>query len=287
MSTEPGPAGQFVRGIREQDIPYRATFYTVVLLFLTSTLVPFGLVFLISISQPGAYFEGWVGIPSNITFENWINGFNSLKDNLINSFLIAAGVTVISMVVTIPSAYAFGRKEFPGRKVLFYTIIIAMMFPYILLVLPIADVWIQMGLYNTLPGLWIAYQVFVTPFAIWILRDYFQKLPRNIEEAAMVYGCTEVSAFYRVILPLATPAIVAVGFLAFLTGWNDFLFSNFLTLGGGPIPAVVELYQLVNSGSGEKVRWGALMAQVFIVGLPPTALYIMARRYLTDAFAFE
>jgi multiple sugar transport system permease protein len=270
-----------------QDLPFRVLFGVVVLTFLLSTLVPYAMVFIVSISSPGAFFEGWIGIPSEITVQNWVEGFNSLKDNLVNSFLIATGVMVISMVITIPSAYAFGRKEFPGRKLLFYTIIVAMMFPYILLILPIADLWIQLGIYNTLPGLWIAYQVFVTPFAIWILRDYFQKLPHNLEEAAMVYGCTEAGAFYRVILPLAAPAVVAVGFLAFLTGWNDFLFSNFLTLGGGPIPAVVELYQLVHSGSGEKIRWGSLMAQVFIVGLPPTALYIVARRYLTAAFALE
>lgn len=287
MSSERGRSNPIHRALGGDDLTYGLLLRLTVAAFLIASIVPFAIVFLVSVSGPGAYFQGWIGIPSEVTFENWITGFNSLTDNLINSLLIATGVTIISLVITIPSAYAFGRKEFPGRKLLFYTIIVAMMFPYILLILPIADIWIQMGLYNTLPGLWIAYQVFVTPFAIWILRDYFQKLPQNLEEAAMVYGCTEVSAFYRVILPLATPAIVAVGFLAFLTGWNDFLFSNFLTLGGGPIPAVVELYQLVHSGSGDQVRWGPLMAQVFIVGLPPTVLYVVARRYLTDAFALQ
>jgi multiple sugar transport system permease protein len=123
----------------------------------------------------------------------------------------------------------------------------------------------------------------VTPFAIWILRDFFEKLPANLEEAAQVYGCSQFQAFYKVILPLSLPAVMATAFLAFLVGWNDFLFSNMLTTGTGPRPAVVSLY--LQTVGGESRYWGLVMSQALVVGLPPTALYLVARRYLTESFA--
>jgi len=165
---------------------------------------------------------------------------------------------------------------------LFYLIVIALLFPYIVLVIPITDIWIDVGLFNTVVGMWVAYQIFVTPFAVWILRDFFENLPASLEEAAQVYGHTKFSAFMRVILPVAAPAVIAVGFLAFLTGWNDFLFSNLLTNPNGPQPAIVRVF---NDTSNNRTLWGPIMARVLIIGTPPTVLYLLSRRYLSQAFA--
>jgi len=254
-----------------------------VLVFLLGiTVLPFIYALSVSFRTPAGFFEvTW--IPNEITFQPWKSAFDSLREPLINSALIATGTAILSLLITIPGAYVFGRKEFPGKEIAFYLVILALLFPYILLVIPLSDIWNRLGLFNTIPGLWLAYQVFVTPFAIWILRDFFEKLPANLEEAAQVYGCTQFSAFVRVILPLALPAIIAVGFLAFLTGWNDFLFANLLTTGNGPRPAVVHMF-VVTTG-GERQYWATLMAEVLLIGAPPTVLYMVARRYLTSAFA--
>lgn len=202
-----------------------------------------------------------------------------------NSLLIASGVTVVSLLITIPGAYVFGRRDFPGKNIGFYAILITLMFPYILLIVPIADMWYTLDIFDTIPGLIIAYQVFVTPFAIWILRDFFEKLPANLEEAAQIYGCTNFGAFTRVILPLAKPAIISTGFLAFVVGWNDFLFSNMLTTGTGPRPAVVQLF--IATRGGEGIWWGQFLSMTLIIALPPIFLYIAARRYLTETFALS
>jgi len=265
-------------------VTLKASTYGVVWFLVLLNLVPLLFILSVSFMPPTEFFGAPHIVPYEPTLEAWTSGFAELKDNLVNSFLIGTGTALLALAITIPGAYAFARKEFYGKKLGFYAIILAMMFPYILLVIPIMGLWNDLGLYNTIPGMILAYQVFVAPFAIWILRDFFENLPKDIEEAAQVYGCTQFSAFVRVILPLAAPGIVAVGFLAFLTGWNDFLFANLLTTGTGPVPAVPVLYGTIGGGSGERVYWGKLMAETLIIGTPPTVLYLVARNYLENAF---
>jgi ABC-type glycerol-3-phosphate transport system permease component len=272
-------------GFEVGDAWSRFMTYAVITFLVMMNVVPFLFIISVSFTPPEAFFGDPSLIPANPTLEAWQSGFAELRDNLLNSAIIATGTAVLSMAITIPGAYAFARKRFYGKKFAFYAIVTAMMFPYVLLVIPIMDIWNNLNLYNTIPGMWLAYQIFVTPFAIWILRDFFQNLPKDLEEAAQVYGCSQFSAFTRVILPLAAPGIVAVGFLAFLTGWNDFLFSNLLTTGTGPVPAVPVLYGTIGGGSGERVYWGKLMAETLIIGIPPTVLYLFARNYLESAFA--
>lgn len=254
-----------------------------IVLILGVTVIPIVYVFSVSIQSPTEFFSYPHLIPQSPTADAWIFAFQRLQGPLVNSFLIATGTAIISLLITIPSAYIFGRRDFPGKKYLFYLVVLTMLSPYLLLIIPITSLWYELGLFNTILGLWISYQVFVTPFAIWILRDYFEQLPHNLEEAAQVYGCTNFSAFIRVILPLAIPAIFTVGFLSFIVGWNDYLFSNMLTTGTGPRPAVVELF--IQTGGSETRFWGRLMALTLMVGIPPTILYMFVRKFLAESLS--
>lgn len=253
------------------------------LLLLLAAVLPFLYSLSISFRPYSEVFGRIYWIPKDPTLSAWKRAFKLLSQPLKNSFVIATGSAIISLLITIPGAYVFGRKKFPGKQILFYAVIVALLFPYILLIIPITSIWNSVGLYNTIPGIWLAHQVFVTPFAIWILRDFFEQLPANIEEAAQIYGCTQFSAFVRVILPLSMPAIIAAGFLTFLIAWNDFLFTNMLTTGTGPRPAVVTLF--ISTTGGETTSWTLLMAETLMIGAPPTVLYMVARRYLGSAFA--
>lgn len=260
--------------------------YSFMILMLLSIVLP--LLYVIGTSfKPGN--ELFVAKPHVIPYEPTLANYNRAIDafgtQLYNSLIIAVGTAILSLLITIPGAYVFGRKEFPGKRPLFYGIVLALLFPHVVLIIPITELWLSLGLFNTFLGVWLSFQIFVAPFALWILRDFFRKLPDNIEEAAQIYGCTQFGAFVRVVLPLSMPAIGAIGFLAFLHGWSDFLFSNMLTTGNGPRPAIVSLYFALNAGGGERVNWGPMMAMSMIIGLPPTALYMYTRRYLTNAFA--
>ena len=267
----------------ESDGLYKFVTGVLTLFLVSISVFPVLYTFLMTFRPANEFYSNSVQLfPQNPTLENWTFAFAELGDALVNSFLIATGTTVLSLLIIVPGAYVFGRKRFPGKKYFFYIIIVALMFPYILLIVPIADFWFTLGLYDTIPGLWISYQLFVAPFAIWILRDYFAKLPRNIEESAQIYGCTQFTAFVRVILPMAGPAIVAIAFLSFLTAWNDFLMSSILTTGTGPRPAVVELF--ITVAGGDTSDWGLITAETLIIGIPPTVLYLWARQYLSESF---
>lgn len=267
------------------DVLYKNLMFITWTLLVGMTILPFLYAFFVSFRPEPELVSSPHWIPQTVTFQWWERAFVQMGPYLWNSLVIASGTAIISMLITIPSAYAFGRQDFPGRKFGFYAIIVALTFPYIILVIPLSDIWDTIGIFDTVVGLWLAYQVFVTPFAIWILRDFFERLPPNLEEAAQVYGCSQWEAFYNVMLPLAAPGLVAVGFLAFLVGWNDFLFSNMLTTAGGPVPAVVQIF--ASAAGQERVFWGLLMAETLIIGLPPTILYMLSRRFLSEAFVVE
>lgn len=264
------------------DMSFSLLIHMVILLLLASVLLPFLYIISISFRPQTDIFGAPHWIPTEVTLRGWRQAWDIMSPKLRTSLFVALGTSAFSMLITVPGAYVFARQEFPGRRFGFYAVLTALFFPYLLLVIPISDTWFKYELYDTIPGLWIAYQVFITPFAIWILRDFFEALPSNLEEAAQVYGCTQFSAFVRVILPISLPAIVSVAFLAFLVGWNDFIFANMLT-GSGARTAVVSLFMITNKG--EALDWSRVMAMTLMIGIPPSVLYMFSRRYLAEAFA--
>ena len=257
--------------------------YAVLALILALVLIPYSYVIVTAFKSPGEVFEtSWV--PEEFSVQAWIDVFriNDFHIYLWNSFLSGLGAAVLAIVISVPGAYVFARKEFPGREPFFYLIVGTLVFPFILLIVPITITWIQVGLFNSFLGLWLAFQIFAVPYSMWILRGYFAQMPRFLEEAAMVYGCTQFQAFYKVILPLAKPVIISVLFLAFLQGWSDFLFSNMLTTGDGPRTASVAIY--VSSAGGERIEWEVLMVMTLITGIPPVILYMLAQKHIAKTF---
>ncbi|RMF85418.1 MAG: carbohydrate ABC transporter permease [Nitrospinota bacterium] len=260
--------------------------YAGLLLVLLLVLIPYTYILFSAFKPPGEIFEvKW--FPEEWSLDAWRYTLESVQFQkyILNSFIGGLGASFIALIIAVPGAYIFGRKQFWGKEVFFYTITLALLFPFVLLVVPMTILWIKLGLYDTMPGLWLAYQVFIIPFALWILRGYFAELPPFLEECAMVYGCTHFQAFYRVMLPLAKPVIVSLLFIAFLIGWSDFLFSNMLTTGEGPRTASVVLY--VTAVGGERVEWEVLMVMTLMAGIPPVILYILAQRQLMQTFAVK
>jgi ABC-type glycerol-3-phosphate transport system permease component len=246
-------------------------------------LIPYTYVGFSAFKPPGEIFDvKW--FPEKWSLEAWRYTLESVQFHkyIFNSFWAGLGASVIALIIAVPGGYIFGRKQFRLKEPLFYTIILALLFPFVLLVVPFTITWIKVGLYDTMVGLWLAYQVFIIPFGLWILRGFFAELPASLEECAMVYGCTQFQAFYRVMLPLAKPVIVSLVFLSFLIGWNDFLFSNMLTTGEGPRTSSVIIY--VMAAGGERVEWEVLMVMTLIAGIPPVILYILAQRQLMRTF---
>lgn len=262
----------------------RAVTFAVLGLILAMVLIPYAYVIVTAFKSPGEVYEiSWW--PKEISFVAWYEVFATYRFHvyLFNSLVAGFGAAVLALIIALPGAYIFARKRFVMRETFFYVIVGTLVFPFILLIVPITITWIKTGLYNTLPGLWLAFQIFAVPYCVWILRGFFAQLPPHLEEAAMVYGCTQFQAFYKVMVPLAKPVMISVMFLAFLYGWSDFLFANMLTNSDGPQTASVAIY--VATAGGERIEWEVLTVMTLVTGIPPVALYMMAQRYLSSTFA--
>lgn len=198
-----------------------------------------------------------------------------------NSVIVSAGATLIAVTFAIPGAYAFARLDFPGRKYLFYTTVFTLMFPWIMLTVPVYEIFYTLDLLDTKIGLIIALSIFVQPLSIWLLQGFFRTgVPENIEEAARIDGTSELGAFFRIVLPLSMPAIGATVLFAFLNAWNNFLWIFVLTSSDSQRTITVAIHQLV--GGGFLKQWSALLAGVVILVLPPVVFYGFLQEYVGE-----
>jgi len=254
--------------------------------YLIWTVTPLFIMFVSSLKDLLAAFQlpavgDWLGITVFFdfepTFQHYVNLFveNHFSTYLVNSIVASLGSAVVSVVLGSMAAYALSRSEFRGKKDLFFWIISTRMAPVVAVMVPLYSIFRQFELVGTLPGLILAYTTFNLPFAIWILKGFFDNVPYAIEEAAMCDGCTRFQAF-RAILPLVAPGIGAFLVLCVLFAWNDFLFASIIGSGGAKTlpPATRELVQPQN------IQWGKIMAAGVVTTLPMMALGLLIRRYL-------
>ena len=192
-----------------------------------------------------------------------------------NSLAAALGSAVVSVVLGSMAAYGLSRADFRGKKDLLFWIISTRMAPVVAVLVPLYAIFRSAGLIGTLPGLVLAYTTFNLPFAIWILKGFFDNVPYAIEEAAMCDGCNRVQAL-REILPLVAPGVGAFLVLCVLFAWNDYLFASIIGSGGAKTlpPATRELVQPQN------IQWGSIMAAGVVTTVPMLFLGLLIRRYL-------
>ena len=147
----------------------------------------------------------------------------------LNSLIVGTATTAIAIAVSTLGAYSLARLRFPGSESIGRFILLTYTVPSVLLLIPLFKIVVALNLANSLTSLIITYTTFSVPFCLWLLRSYFQSLPRELEEAAMVDGASRLGALFRVILPLSIPGIVATALFAFILSWNEFLFALVFT----------------------------------------------------------
>jgi multiple sugar transport system permease protein len=255
-------------------------------LYLVWTLLPLFIMFVSSLKDLLEAFRlpavgDWAGAAVFFdfapTFKHYVNLFTNLNFGayFLNSLGAALGSALISVVLGSMCAYALSRIEFRGKADLFFWIISTRMAPVVAVLVPLYAIFRSAGLVGTLPGLILAYTTFNLPFAIWILKGFFDNVPYAIEEAQMCDGATRLQAF-RAILPLVAPGIGAFLVLCVLFAWNDLLFASIVGSGGAKTLPVAtrELVQPQN------IQWGSIMAAGVVTTLPMMLLGLLIRRYL-------
>ncbi len=196
----------------------------------------------------------------------------SLRDSLI----VATGAVTLGLALAVPAAYAFSRFRFRFRNYLRAQFLVINMFPVVMLILPLFILMRQYGLLDTYLALIIGHGTFTLPFSIWLLTSYFEGIPQELDQAAMIDGATRLQALVKVVLPLAIPGVVAVGIYMFIASWNEYLFA--LMLAGREVRTVTVALQLFIGEN--QIQWGLLMAGGTLVSLPATILFLFAQRRL-------
>ena len=255
-------------------------------LYLIWTLLPIFVMFVSSFKDLLEAFNipkvgDWAGVTVFFDFTPTLKHYETLFVDLnfgrymANSLIAAGGSAVIAVTFGSMAAYSLSRVEFRGKGDLFFWIISTRMAPVVAVMVPLYAIFRSLDLVGTLPGLILAYTTFNLPFAIWILKGFFDNVPYSIEEAQMVDGATRFQAFMS-ILPLVAPGIAAFIVLCVLFAWNDFLFAAIIGSGGAKTLPVAtrELVQPQN------IQWGAIMAAGVVTTLPMMLLGLVIRKYL-------
>ncbi|MET9556187.1 carbohydrate ABC transporter permease [Streptomyces sp. NPDC006645] len=223
-------------------------------------------------------------IPSEITIRPYFDIWDTvpLAHYFMNSLMVAGAATVLSVTIAVFSAYAVSRYRFRGKRVFTVTVLSTQMFPGILFLLPLFLIFVNIGnstgvaLYGSRGGLILTYLTFSLPFSIWMLIGYFDSIPRDLDEAAMVDGCGPFGALFRVVVPAAVPGIVAVSVYAFMTAWGEVLFASVMTNDETRTLAV----GLQGYATQNDVYWNQIMAASLVVSVPVVAGFLLLQRYL-------
>jgi multiple sugar transport system permease protein len=216
--------------------------------------------------------------PEAFTPANYLRLFTktTFAVNLLHSAVVALGTVVLGLALSLTAAYAFSRYRFKGRRMLMLTFLLINMFPLILLIIPLFITMRVLGILDTHLALVLAHSTFSIPFATWMMTSYFDAIPRSLDEAALVDGCSRLGAMVRVVLPLALPGVAATGIYIFITSWNEYLYASILA-GQDVRTLTVAVQTLI----GEyEIAWGLLTAGGVVGALPVTVLFLLIQKRL-------
>jgi multiple sugar transport system permease protein len=196
---------------------------------------------------------------------------------LLNSFLVSGVSMVMSVAISIFAAYSLTRLRYPGRQAFGIAIFITYLVPPTLLFLPLTQIVNWLGLSDTLWSLLLTYPTFLIPFCTWLLLGYFKVVPREIEECALVDGCSRLGVLFRIVIPIAVPGIICALLFAFTLAWNEFLYA--LTFTSASVTKTVTVGVAAEMIRGDVFHWGGIMAGAVAGALPVVVMYVFFLDY--------
>lgn len=197
--------------------------------------------------------------------------------SILNSAIVGFGTMLLTLLLAAPAAYALARLKLRGATLAILLLLITQLLPAIVIATPLFVVFSRIGLINSYPALILANTTFTLPFAVIVLRPFFLTVPRELEAAAQIDGCTQFGAFARVILPLVQPGLLTVAVFAFLMGWGEFLFAMTLTTNEMIQPATAALNKFIGQYGTE---WNKLMAVATTIAIPIIIIFAGLQRYI-------
>lgn len=230
---------------------------------------------------PPTYFPHAFSLDSYIKLWTYQDG---LPTYLFNSAMTAFLTIVLSLALTVPAGYALARFPIPGKEFFFVFLLLALIIPYQALITPLFFMFASLKLTNTLLGLAIIHTAIQIPFSLYLMRNSFEAVPRELEEAAIIDGCTSWQVLMKIYVPAIRPAIVTVALFAFVTSWNEFLAALVIMNRGVSftLPLVLAAARQETSIGG--TDWGLLQAGIVIAVVPCILFYVLLQKYYVSGF---
>ena len=226
-------------------------------------------------------------IPQAPTFDRYLQIISSrgteaaavFRQSMGNSLIIASAVTLICVIFGSLAAYSFARMSFGGQEPLLYVMLFSYMLPPIMILVPLYTIMRDLALMDTLRGLIIVYSALIMPFAVWIMRGYFLTIPRDLEEAARIDGCTRLGALFRVVIPLSAPGLVATSLFCFLLSWEEFLLALIFTSSPNAKTIPVAIAEFTGRHA---IDYGMMATGGVIAAIPPVLIALVFQRFLIN-----
>ena len=265
------------------DAARKGSTFAFVALFTLSVVLPLLWMTLTSFKSSSEIFASPWGLPTSPHFENFANAWKSagIAHYFANSLIVTVATLIILLPIGAMAAYIFARYPFPGSKFLFGTFLGGMMFPQFLVIVPLFALMSNTHLIDTKMGLTIVYVAYSLPFTVFVLTGFFQTLPKDLDEAAMIDGCTHSRTFWQVMLPLARPGLIVVGIFNAIGLWNEYSLALVLANSeqNKTLPLGIANLAMVMHYSGD---WGALFAGLVIVMIPVLIVYWIFREKIHE-----
>lgn len=245
-------------------------------------LIPFFWMIITSLKTPDQIFKiPFRFFPEKISFINYYSVWKEypFPNYFINSLVVCAMTALIVVSTSALAAYGFTRFRFRGQSMVEMVILTTQMIPMIVVVIPLFKIIRSINMYDTKAGLIIAYTSITLPFCIWMLKGFAENIPKEIDLAAMIDGCTRFQAFWKTVFPLMLPGIVSTTVFTFLESWNLYLVPMVLSSSKKSIPLTVGIAGLV---SEHKIDWGQIMAASTVASIPSIILFLVFERFLID-----
>lgn len=231
--------------------------------------------------SPGQTFDTSISpIPTEVTLDHFsavLSGESRFGRQALNSLIVAGATTVVGISVSCTAAFAFSRMRFAGRNALLTGFLLTQIFPGVVMTVPLYILLDSVGLLNSLTGLVLVYASTAVPFCTWMLKGYFDSLPKEMEEAASIDGASRFDIFWRLILPLSRPAIAVVALFSFMTAWNEFILAATFLTDESMFTLPVALQRHV----GEfQTDWGSFAAGALLASVAVMAVFFAVQKHL-------
>ncbi len=226
-------------------------------------------------------------IPRNPTLEQYYKLLSPANEvgqefliYLFNSLWVSFATTVLGVIVAVPAAYAFSRFRFPGRNMLFYSVLLRNMFPAVVFLMPLFILMRWLGLVNTQWSLILTYLTFGLPLSIWLLKGFYDNIPVQLEQAARIDGATRFQAFLLIVMPLSSPGIIATAIYSFIMAWNEYVYALTFINDKTRLTLPIGLQRFFTEYAA---NWPGLMAASFIMSVPVVVLFLFLQKYFVRA----